>query len=220
MGTRLFCRIKRRWTFVHKGEVRYDVTEVQEGSGTRGAGSSRPNYEVELEWCGPRALPDDVAAAKLAFKAADVMRILAQHATTAQPSVFVAALGEGRLPSVVLSDAGKAAMAWSELRKPAPDGSSAKAEAGAQSGAAAVLAGHAHASASSAASGGAAERAQKRGRVEDDSLDTSSVAAGDASSAIARPDGAAAAPGTQAVKASSAETDEGAAKRSRQDGEA
>jgi len=172
LTSRCFCRIKRRWTFVHKGEVRYDITEVQEGVGTRGAGTSMPNYEVELEWCGPRAVPDDVAAAKLAFKAADVMRILSKHAVSAPPSAFVRALAQGRLPSVTMSDGAKASSAWSELRTPKQAQSPPSLLAAAPPGADAASADDRPAAGAAGASPGragraapaAAERAGKRGR--------------------------------------------------------
>lgn len=77
---RCFTRLKRRWSFVHKGQVRYDVTQVQEGRSMREARSAAPNFEAELEWCGPHSVKPREAATKLLCKVADVMSLLAAGA--------------------------------------------------------------------------------------------------------------------------------------------
>jgi hypothetical protein len=51
------CRIKARNTFVHKGEFRYELTEVRSGADARAAERAPVEFEVELEWCGQRSAP-------------------------------------------------------------------------------------------------------------------------------------------------------------------
>ncbi|KAA0162031.1 hypothetical protein FNF31_03442 [Cafeteria roenbergensis] len=87
-----FQRIKRRWSFVHKAEVRYDLTEVQEGRSAAQADNAQPNYEVELEWVGAKSTAPAEAADKLLFKVADVLLFLARHAAETPAPTFVEAL--------------------------------------------------------------------------------------------------------------------------------
>jgi hypothetical protein len=81
---RCFTRIKKRWSFVHKGEVQYDVTLVQEGRSLKQAQTASPNYEAELEWCGSHTVDPKEAATKLLYKVADVMTLLANSARGAE----------------------------------------------------------------------------------------------------------------------------------------
>ena len=48
------ARFKSRWSFEHKGQVRYDLTEVRSGCEVRAAAVAEPAGELEREWCGQR----------------------------------------------------------------------------------------------------------------------------------------------------------------------
>lgn len=52
-ATASLYRLKHRYTFVHKAEVAYELTEVRSSSlSEEDAHEAEPEYEVELEWCG------------------------------------------------------------------------------------------------------------------------------------------------------------------------
>lgn len=76
-------RLKSRWSYNHKGEFCFDLTEVRAGRDEREAGGANPEYEVEVEWIGgPRwaasggAFPPGAApvfASKFLGKVADLV---------------------------------------------------------------------------------------------------------------------------------------------------
>ena len=58
-------RVKTRYSYNHKREVMFDLTEVRSGHSEAVARGAHPEYEVELEWCGQavaqRYKPDQLA---------------------------------------------------------------------------------------------------------------------------------------------------------------
>lgn len=182
-----FQRIKRRWSFVHKAEVRYDLTEVQEGRSAAQANSAPPNYEVELEWVGSKATPPADAADKLLFKVADVLVFLARHANETASAAFVEAARRGcalpALPQGAAAAAGGDASAakWGGAHPApaAPAGVPIRGPAGRRGPAAAP----APAAARSAAA--APVRAQKRSRDSEEAAEPAPAAVAEPADAAA-----------------------------------
>lgn len=73
-------RQKRRFSFLHKGEFRFELTEVREGRSEIEVTMAVPKYEVELEWCGhevARRYEPAVLKEKMVRKIWDLMVMLA-----------------------------------------------------------------------------------------------------------------------------------------------
>ena len=71
-------RVKTRHSYNHKGEVLFELTQVQSGASEEAAAKAVPEWEVELEWCGHAAAgryAPDLLLRKFVHKVGDLVEM-------------------------------------------------------------------------------------------------------------------------------------------------